>query len=125
MRAIRWIVALGVLLFLIGAWLPAATDVAGTYQCSGETLEGQTYTLDLTISADGETWKLVWTDRGIRQAQGIGILDGDVLAGAYMSTNGIVGVVHFHVAAGRLDGQWAVAYGPLAPEVCTQGERPA
>jgi len=48
----RRLVAIIVWIFVLGDWLPAAPEIAGSYTCEGENAQGDVYQLTLTVSRD-------------------------------------------------------------------------
>lgn len=106
MRA-GWVVAAMLLL------APAAlAQERAAYSVRGTNPDGTAYggQLDGVRRADG-TWVLTWRVGG-SVVEGIGLVQGDVLAAAYPAGGGAAGLATYRILPdGRLEGSWTVGEG--------------
>lgn len=108
------------LLLLALVALAAPLAVVGSYQCAG-TDKGKPYDMELDILPLGDTYEFAWRDGGQVVMVGLAVPDGDHLAVALVSPQGGIGVAHYAVRPGRLDGVWAKGDGSIQTERCQQG----
>jgi hypothetical protein len=97
-------------------------SLTGAYTCSGEQ-DGRPYTLALVVEPQGETYALAWAAspheaRHQPSIMGLGVLQGDRLAVAMVTSRGGIGVAIYTVAAGRLDAHWSPGDGTVSTEAC-------
>lgn len=112
-RATACLASVAVLAFLLAAPCAAADvpDITGRYKCEGASPGGQAYRGTVEISKKGDTYALKWAFGPGETYQGVGILEGNVLAVSYSGT-GFTGVVVYKVEKGpKLVGRWAFAGG--------------
>jgi hypothetical protein len=82
-------------------------DLTGTYRCKGPTYEGS-----VTISRQGDSYRVNWTIGRERYA-GVGLVQGDVLAVAYYGE--MRGIVAYRIEdASHLVGRWTTVANPSA-----------
>ncbi len=82
-------------------------DITGHYTVRGVDRDGQKYTGELTITRQGDVYAVVWTI-GQMQFEGVGILEGEVLAVTW-DAGGLPGLVVYRVTQpGVLEGRWTV-----------------
>jgi hypothetical protein len=87
--------------------LAFAADVTGTYHCEGDAGGGKKYVGKVTITQKGDVYSVVWKLAGNETYNGIGILQGDVLAVSYYGS--MTGVVAYKVeSSDKLVGKWTV-----------------
>jgi hypothetical protein len=111
-------IAVAVLVVGVGCLVAAdKTDIAGKYTCEGTNPQGQTYKGTVEITKVGDTYKLVWAIGNAETWDGVGILEGDVLAVSFAS-----GVVVYKVEKGKMTGKWTVkeANGKVFSETLTK-----
>ena len=103
-----------------------APQVLDRYECQGEHPQGK-YEVSLTVVHEQDNYFLLWESHqaGIQtvQAKGFGIRTEDTFSAVYVTLNGQLGVIHYKVTAGRLEGVWAVGNGQMFVEVCSSGRR--
>lgn len=126
MLFIRWLIAVTVWLFLIGAHLPAiplnhqlSTPTLGTYICQGTNPDGWGIYTDVhLIVSELETgvYKFVWQGWGV----GVGRLKLDELV-VDVEVDGQAGEVFYTIRPGRLTGRWHIG-DYWGTEDCKQGD---
>ena len=131
MRGTWRAVGVGVALMGIHPWVvdveatakPAAGVQIGTYECTGTRGVVQ-YAVPLIVEAHGKAYRLQWGTPPQIQIIGLGIAQHGVLAVALVSSGGGVGVAHYLISPGWLEGVWTRGDGSLDTERCRLG-RPA
>ena len=115
-------VVVGLFVLLVPAQAGPRMLTPGTYSCAGKQ-EGHVYTLSLVIQERGNTYELAWSAAHghPKLMAGLGVPDGNHLAVAIVSPNGGMGVAHYTITPGRLDGVWTNGNGAIETEVCTSG----
>jgi serine/threonine protein kinase len=89
----------------------AEPDITGQFNCEGTNPDGQTYRGTVEIAKKGDAYYLKWTFKSGATHQGVGLLEGNVLAVSYYdATTGVV-VVYRVEKDGKLVGRWSVAEG--------------
>ena len=107
------------LLPLLALAPPALAQQPGLYALQGTDVDGAPYagTVELARTETG-AWRVVWRIDGA-ELDGIGLVQGNVLAVAYPAQAQLAGVVAWQILPdGRLDGAWT-ADGRLGREVLT------
>lgn len=120
-------------LALLIRWAGAAVSPVGTYTCQGTQHEGEPYTMRLLVEELGSTFEFSWQvevdvppKRWITLMGGLAIPAGDHLAVAIVgpkppSGERGVGVAHYTVKPGVLEGVWARGDGEIYSEKCSSG----
>jgi hypothetical protein len=119
----QWIVlalVVAVALVVAGGCVVAAdkVDIAGKYACEGTNPAGKAYKGTVEITKVGDAYRLDWSlGGGAETYDGIGILEGDVLAVSWGA-----GVVVYKVEKGKLLGKWTTpdAKGKVFTETLTK-----
>jgi hypothetical protein len=82
-------------------------DIAGRYSVVGVNPDGGMYQGRAEISKRGATYRIRWVIGVSETYEGVGILEGDVLAVSFSSGTSS-GVVVYRVDKGKLLGRWAL-----------------
>src|SRR3990167_6335303 len=94
--------------------------IVGSYMCSGVDAKEAAYTIALSVQTREKGYWLKWVSSSGEVAQGLGLLEGNVLSVAF--TNGeAIGVAHYVVSQGTLDGHWWIGTERL-PEMCRRSD---
>ncbi|MCC5619001.1 hypothetical protein LC605_28755 [Nostoc sp. CHAB 5836] len=79
-------------------------DITGNYNCQGKNADGSTYRGEVEITKKGNTYIINWLIGG-QKFNGLGILEGNVLAVSYYGNSS--GVVAYRVEGdSKLVGRW-------------------
>ena len=79
-------------------------DITGNYNCQGKNADGSTYNGEVEITKKGNTYNIYWLINN-QKFNGIGILEGNVLAVSYYGSSS--GVVAYRVEGdSNLVGRW-------------------
>lgn len=100
-----WVAALS-----MGAAAQDPVDITGRYAVAGTNPDGGMYQGTAEISKRGATYRIRWVIGVSETYEGVGILEGDVLAVSF-SSGTTSGVVLYRVEKGKLTGRWAVLGG--------------
>lgn len=85
----------------------ATAALEGNYTGSGTNPGGGSYECDVTVSREGDAYRVMWYFGGALGYEGTGILKGNTFVVGYAGPQGY-GVVAYAVKAdGSLDGTWA------------------
>jgi hypothetical protein len=82
-------------------------DITGRYAVVGTNPDGGTYQGTAEISKRGATYRIRWVIGVNETYEGVGILEGDVLAVSF-SSGTTSGVVLYRVEKAKLSGRWAL-----------------
>src|SRR5207244_11606828 len=72
-------------------WAAETPDITGRDTCEGTNPDGKTYKGQVVIACEGDTYHVKWALAGGDNYEGLGILEGNVLAVSYSGT--IAGVI--------------------------------
>ena len=94
----------------------------GRYSCTGIDHRETRYAVELEIRAHDGGFFLLWSQPdGRLSARGLGLREGSTLVASF--TDGrAMGVAHYAITGGTLNGRWWVGGGPLLTETCHQGD---
>lgn len=104
-----------VMTFVLALALQAA--LVGNYTCEGVNRDGK-YAVSLQVTQEGDNYFLFWRD-STESYKGLGVRQGDNLAVVFVTEAGGIGVIHYEVKGGVLNGVWAAGDGVKYTEVCT------
>lgn len=110
-----FLLSIFLLLFPVNAALRAADllDLTGIYRCKGPTYDGT-----VTISHQGDAYRVNWTIGTRERYSGLGLVQGDVLAVAYYGR--VQGLVVYRLEVdGQLIGRWTTTGKPGVVEIET------
>lgn len=116
-KIVALVAVLGVALVLAAPAVAAdKVDLTGKYKCEGKNPQGGTYTGTVEIKKKGDVYYLSWAIGPAETYEGIGLLEGDVLAVSYTG-----GVVAYKVEKGpKLVGRWTLSEGADKGKVFTE-----
>ena len=103
----NWLVGFGLGLAL-ATGAAGAAEIGGTYRVEGTNFDGSRYTGTATITPTADlTCDIQWQTGST--ADGICMLDGDVLAASYVMGKSVGLVVYRILDDGTLEGRWTIA----------------
>lgn len=122
----RWLLAaVALTLCLTVAPQAQVSDLAGVYVCEGTNGDSDTYRGTVEVQTHGDTWHLAWAFEGGETGEGVGVLEGAVLAVIFRTSSGAIGVAAYRVERTgdglKLVGRWTMPGAPiLATETLTR-----
>ncbi|HIK07194.1 MAG TPA: hypothetical protein IGS40_21300 [Trichormus sp. M33_DOE_039] len=98
------IVSAGLPFFVMNIGMAIDVDITGQYKCKGKNVDGSTYDGTANITKKGSVYYVKWSV-GKQNFNGIGILQGNVLAVSYYGN--FSGVAAYRIeSSSRLVGRW-------------------